>query len=302
MKKIFMVLIATFAMAMTVNACPEWECQLDIDDYSCGGVHSCITQTTVTTTYQYDEYSTTRQPIYCQYCGHETWDCVCGGEYVSNSSGCINYDYDYDYDYDCDYEQNYSVTGGSGSGSCRMDHWANVRDCNGNIIGTVGEGSCITVIGVDSNNSERVLIYDSVTGTYGSVLASCVYGGYEYTGNYNYNENGGCIDYDYNCNNNGCIDYDYDYDCDCYNNQCDEYDCNNYDECNYSNLDCGYYGGYCEDNWNYGSCGGYNVGCINAYSNSYMVQVCETIVQRCVTTYSFGGSSFGYKCGVKNWC
>ena len=98
MKKIFMVLIATFAMAMTVNACPEWECQLDIDDYSCGGVHSCITQTTVTTTYQYDEYSTTRQPIYCQYCGHETWDCVCGGEYVSNSSGCINYDYDYDYD------------------------------------------------------------------------------------------------------------------------------------------------------------------------------------------------------------
>ena len=86
MKKTIVAITAAVAVmaAGSAAACPEWECQLDLNDYSCGGYHGggCITQT-----YQYDEYSV-RQPIYCQYCGHEQWDCMqISGTAMVTSSG-----------------------------------------------------------------------------------------------------------------------------------------------------------------------------------------------------------------------
>ena len=320
MKKFMMGLIIAMMMCVSAAACPLWECNYDVDDYSCGcsSSYSSTSSYSYSSSYEYNEYSTTRQPIYCQYCGHEQWDCVCGTynnsysydyeESYNCNTGCI----DYDYDYDCNYNgNNYSYSGG---GSYQMDHWANVRDCNGNIIGVVGQGSNIQIIGVDSNDSSRVMIYDCSTGTYGSVLASCVYGGYEYSGSsssdysyvnnqsyssgYNYN-----YDYDYDCNS-GCIDYDYQ-ECNYGGGSCNDYVDYVYEDCGYQvgciDYDYGYnnYSGGCSYDYS-NVCGGYNVGCINAYSNAYIVQVCETIVQRCVT-YNYGGG-FGYSCGIKNWC
>lgn len=267
MKKIMIMILALLMIAFPVTACPLWECQYDVNDYNCG----CGSRSTC-----YNETSV-RQPIYCQYCGNETWNCVCDNDY-SYSSGCVNYDYDYDYDTDCysggctsGCTEEYSCTGGY-----QMTHWANVRDEYGNIIGQVGCGSSVEVIGIDSDNPDRVLIYDYSTGTYGSVLSSCVYGGYEWdgtgdNGEYNSYQGNGCVsdyteynDYDYDGYTGG---YDYDY----------GYDCQN------SGYGYGYGSGY---------------GC-NAYSNAYYVAYCETVIQRCVT-YAYGG---GYSCGYKRgWC
>lgn len=63
-----------------------------------------------------------------------------------------------------------------------MDHWANIRDDCGNIIGQAGAGDNIEVIGQDCSNPDRILIYDYTTGQYGSVLSECVYGGYSWDG------------------------------------------------------------------------------------------------------------------------
>lgn len=184
--------IAIFAVAgmvafgvINVEACPVWECQLDINDYSCGGVHTgcgggCYNETSV------------RQPIYCQYCGHEMWDCVCG----SGSGSCYNYDYycSSDYNYDYGYaEESYSECSGGysdysgygcsgGGGSMQMGHWANIRDCSGCIIGQAGCGDTIEIIGDDCNDSSRVIIYDYDCGIQGSVLRECVYGYYSWDG------------------------------------------------------------------------------------------------------------------------
>ena len=263
MKKTIVAITAAVAVmaAGSAAACPEWECQLDLNDYSCGGYHGggCITQT-----YQYDEYSV-RQPIYCQYCGHEQWDCICG---TYSGGGCVDYDVDYnsgcvDYDYDCNDNYNYSCGG-------QMSHWANIRDCNGNIIGQAGCGDSVEVIGTDSSDSSRVLIYDRSTGCYGSVLASCVYGGYEWDGS---GDNGY-----YNQYQGGCVN-DWDYS--------GAYDCNDYyDSCGYADaVDCSGYSG------------GYQI--CAAYSTTTYTQIVQTIVEQ--VTYSMG-LGFGGSCGFKGWC
>lgn len=84
-----------------------------------------------------------------------------------------------------------------------MSHWANIRDCYGNIIGQAGCGDSVEVCGVESDTG-RVLIYDYSTGCYGSVLAECVYGGYQWDGTgdngyYNSYQGDGCgyTDYGY---------------------------------------------------------------------------------------------------------
>ena len=79
MKKLLSALAIATMITTTALACPEWECNLDLNDYSCGGVHGCVTSScSYTETYEYNEYSATCQAIYCQYCGHEQWDCICG--------------------------------------------------------------------------------------------------------------------------------------------------------------------------------------------------------------------------------
>lgn len=274
MKKAIASVILAAVVTVPVFGCPAWECNFDINDYSCGGVHSgCVT---------YDE-SSVRQPIYCQYCGHEMWDCVCG------TYSYEDYEYDEDCDEDCGYDaercagsysdnvyiydcgiyqgEGYSECSGSYngwySGDCyaddwdsgciydgTMSHWANIRDCYGQIIGQAGAGDCIEVVGTDSCNPDRVLIYDYVTGCYGSVLAECVYGGYIWDGT---GDNGYYNQYRGGCEN--------------------EWDISGYSDCDYNSGSCGY-----------GNQIG--TGCA-AYSNEYYIQVCETVVQRCVT-YGFG--------------
>lgn len=168
MKKSIFAIIAAIMVTSSVGACPAWECQLMPDDWSCGGSHCQI----------YDEYSEVRQPIYCQYCGNEMWACTCG-TYVDNSYdiGCTGYEETYD-NYSCDS----GCTDYSGCGYSEMDHWANVRDECGNIIGQIGCGSSVEVVGNDCDNPDRVMVYDASTGLYGSVLRSCVYGGYTWDG------------------------------------------------------------------------------------------------------------------------
>ena len=287
MKKSILAIVLAFVLTNLVSACPEWECNLDLNDYSCGGVHSCSSYS-YTETYTYNETSA-RQPIYCQYCGHEQWDCICGT--YSGSVGCIDYDYDYDcsggcinyddydYDYGCiDYgcSNNYSYS----CGGSQMSHWANIRDCYGNIIGQAGCGDSIEVVGIDSCNPDRVLIYDYSTGCYGSVLSSCVYGGYQWDGTgdngyynsyqgggSNYNCNYDCNDYGYQ--DYGCIDYDYDY---------------SYQDCSYSG----------------GSCYGVNTICA-AYSTTTYTQIVQTIVEQ--VTYSLGFGNYSYGCSYgRNLC
>ena len=188
MKKMIIMPLVLMVAAAPVMACPAWECNYDVSDYSCGGNHGCsgsgweygdswgcdyqydTDECYGESSYVYDEYSYNRQPLYCQYCGNESWACTCG----TGSNYNCNYNYDYD---DCGYQESYSC-GGSG----QMDHWANIRDCYGNVIGQAGAGDNIEVCGVDCSDPDRVLIYDYSTGTYGSVLSDCVYGGYQWDG------------------------------------------------------------------------------------------------------------------------
>ena len=244
MKKL-MIMIAMITALMinsAVAACPQWECQLGLDDWSCGGVHSC-TSTCTNDQPVYDETTEYTQYIYCPYCGHEMWDCVCGN-YQESYSGDCGGDYSYSGDYGCssDYSESYSCSGGS-----TMSHWANVRDCAGNIIGQVGAGSSVEVCGTDPSNPDRVLIYDYNTGTYGSVLSDCVYGGYTWDGS---GDNG-----IYNQYNGGCNE----------GNQ-------SYGDCASYSGDSGYYGGDCESGFT--DCGTYDgSGC------GYSVSGCYDIVR-----------------------
>ena len=284
MKKIFAIVTILLMMTTSVSACPLWECQYDVSDYSCGcsGSYNCSGSSynycdtsynydggSCSYSYNYNEYSGDRQPIYCQYCGNEMWDCTCGTYQESN------------YNCNYNYQESYTCSGN------QMDHWANIRDCYGNIIGQVDAGSSIEVCGVDSSSPDRVLIYDYATGTYGSVLSECVYGGYQWDGTgdngyYNQYQGGEC----------GYEDY------------------GNYSDCTGSSgYDCGYYetgcgystdyadSGYCYDG---GGCDNGSVGCggYNAYSQAYYVTYCESVVQRCVP-YGFGG---GFGCGLRGMC
>ena len=282
MKKLLSALAIATMITTTALACPEWECNLELNDYSCGGVHGCVTSScSYTETYEYNEYSTTRQAIYCQYCGHEQWDCICGT--YQQTTGCIDYDYQdsgcIDYDYDCDYDYGYGYGGScNNSYSCggnRMTHWANIRDCYGNIIGQVGEGSSVEVCGYESGTG-RVLIYDYNSGCYGSVLAECVYGGYEWDGS---GDNGYYNSYQ---GGSGCVNYDYDCDYDCYD---------------YDAYDCGYGGGYEDCSYN----GSYGTSLCAAYSTTTYTQIVQTIVEQVsysMSSFGFGGCG-GYR---KGWC
>lgn len=286
MKKVIAILMVLL-MTASVSACPAWECNYDVSDYSCGGYHGggCTdswgydyqydTDCYGESAYTYDEYSTYNQPLYCQYCGNESWACTCG---TGSNYDC---NYNYDYDYDCGYQETYFC------GSGQMDHWANIRDCYGNVIGQAGAGDSIEVCRVDSSDPDRVYIYDYSTECYGSVLSDCVYGGYQWDGTgdngfYNSYQGGNC-GYAENQYYPACASDTY-LDCGGYAGGCyysDYYGCgNDYD---YSG-DC--YGGYVEQ------CGS---GC-SAYSDAYYVTYCETIIQRCVT-YGFGGMG-GLRCRV----
>ena len=238
MKKLVIAMMMVMALTAPATACPQWECQLPLDDYSCGGLHSGCTNTcTDTCTPVYDETTAYTQYIYCPYCGHEMWDCICGSyQEVANNSGYCDYSGDY-----CDYGDslNYTTENNCGSGYS-MSHWANVRDCYGNIIGQIGTGSSVEVCGADPSNPDRVLVYDYCTGTYGSVLSECVYGGYTWDGT---GDNGYYNSYQGGCNENY----------------------SSYGDCTAYSGDSGYYGGDCSTGYtdcsSYdGSCGGYGVG------------------------------------------
>ena len=94
-----------------------------------------------------------------------------------------------------------------------MIQWANIRDENGCIIGQANAGDWIEIYYEDCETG-RLWIYDYTVGIYGSVLADCVYGTYQWDGsgdNGYYNcyqgetDYSGC-DYDYGCDY-GCYDY-----------------------------------------------------------------------------------------------
>ena len=215
MKKLIIAILTALMINTAVAACPEWECQLGLDDYSCGGYHGSCTTTCTTTCTTYNEYSEYRQYTYCPYCGHEMWDCICSTHQESYMESCGEYLESYGYS-------------SSGSGQ-NMDHWANIRDCNGNIIGQAGAGDSVEVIGVDGSDSSRVLIYDYSTGTYGSVLSSCVYGGYQWDGSgcsypateeYSYTDSA-----DYAYTGYGYVEYT---------------DCNYTENCQTEYTECGY--------------------------------------------------------------
>ena len=306
MKRIFAIVMVLLMMVSPVMACPAWECNYGLDDYSCGGYHGGCTDSWGCdyqydtdecygeSSYVYDEYSYERQPLYCQYCGNESWACTCG----TGSNYDCNYNYDcgyeyqqdsYGYGYDCGYQETYYDTGycsGYSYSGESMNHWANIRDCFGNVIGQVGAGSSVEVVGTDCSNPDRVYIYDYSTGCYGSVLSECVYGNYQWDGTgdngcYNSYQGGGCGYYE-----------DYGYDTGCTGNT--GYDCGYYEggyDCGSGYTDCGY-------SYDDGNCGvGYGIGAgCNAYSQSYYVTYCETVVQRCVT-YGIGGMS-GLGCRI----
>lgn len=180
MRKIFLITcLSIFMCNAAVSACPKWECNYPIDDYSCNCTRTC-----------YDENSIA-QPQYCSVCGEEAWDCACDYDYTYNENDCGG-----DYSY------------------AEMSHWANIRDEYGNIIGQVNCGDSVEIIGVDCNDSERVIIYDYATGCQGSVLRSCVYGGYSWDGEgdngiYNSYQGESCGSWD----TVDCADYN----TDCYN-------------------------------------------------------------------------------------
>lgn len=235
MRKALIIILSSLALTSTAGACPEWECQLGLDDYSCSGVHgSCLNS------YSYSEISSYRQYIYCPYCGHETWDCICNTGYhesynYNDYNGYDDYDDYYYDDYDdysngCSYQESYCYSGGS-----TMSHWANIRDCSGNIIGQVGCGSSVEIYGTDPNNPDRVMIYDYESGTYGSVLSECVYGGYTWDGT---GDNGYYNQYNGECTNGNYINTSYSE-----NDYNDYYDCSNFNS-NYNN-----YSNYCSINY-----------------------------------------------------
>ena len=232
MKKLLITILMAFAFTSVATACPQWECQLPLDDYSCGGVHGCTNACTDTYTPVYDETTVYDQYIYCPYCGHEMWDCVCGTYQESyQETGC-------DYSYDYGYSESYSCGGST------MSHWANVRDACGNIIGQIGTGSSVEVCGQDPSNPDRVLVYDYCTGTYGSVLSECVYGGYTWDGSgdngiYNSYQGSG-----YNANDHG-------YACDTAYTGTDYSDCGGYER------GCDYNGAYDACGSGYGGSGCY---------------------------------------------
>lgn len=288
MRKFVVSLITGMMVAlcgMTVNACPRWECQYPVDYYGCGcpGASSYSATYTESYTQSYTQSYTTA--TYCQYCGNHTWDCVCGNysndcssNYNDYDSGCSSYDYDndYDYGYGCSSYSEYNDydSGCSSSSYAEMSHWANIRDCNGNIIGQAGCGDSIEVVGVDCNDSSRVLIYDYTTGTYGSVLRECVYGGYQWDGS---GDNGY-----YNC-----------YQGDNYESW-DDVSCG-YNDCDYDNYDCSGYDSGCGS---YG-CGSVSSGCIGttyvAYSEIIRNYVAMTTYGS-YGSYSNGCSSYMNRC------
>ena len=190
MKKIILTAIAALMITATATACPLWECNYDYNDYSCG----C----------QQAAYHTDAQPIYCQYCGYEMWQCQCGDNYeaiecdedtyyeeqMTEEPECY---YDQDVSYDTSAECNYSST--YASGCLCMAQWANIRNSCGVIIAQAGAGDLIDICGTEVDTG-RVLIYDRTIGVYGSVLSECIYGTYTWDGsgdNGYYNQyNGSC--------------------------------------------------------------------------------------------------------------
>ena len=264
MKKsaIFGLVAAIILSNVSVMACvDDYTCDCDgyyesYDSYGYG--ESCGVDYTYDSDYQecyiYDESSTYNQPLYCPYCGNETWACVCG-----TGGGYIDQGY---------YSGSYSSY--SCSSGVEMDHWANVRNECGDVIGRVGAGENVTVLGIDCDEPDRVMVYDSDSGVYGSVLASCVYGGYVWDGN-------GCTEA-YTSSQGYCGDA-------IYANQgyCSGSYSEPYDNCY---IDQGYYdGGYANDCSSYdcqetcsGGCGSYDNCYVdtswndcsgNCYSDSY---------------------------------
>jgi len=125
MKKIILTAIAALMITATATACPLWECNYDYNDYSCGC--QCSTQVA---------YRTDVQPIYCQYCGYEAWNCQCDETYeVIEVEEPETYyqDCNYNESAECDYSYSYS-----GSGCMCMAQWANIRNSCGVIIAQAG--------------------------------------------------------------------------------------------------------------------------------------------------------------------
>ena len=82
-----------------------------------------------------------------------------------------------------------------------MQHWANIRDQYGNVVGIASEGDYVTVTGWDA--SGRVTVYDANTCISGTVAPVYLYGGSEYQyenpGYYTYDNGAGYYqEYDYN--------------------------------------------------------------------------------------------------------
>ncbi len=182
MKKLFAIVLAAFMATATASACPLWTCNYDYYDYNCGcqcnqqAAYHCETQV---------------QPIYCQYCGYEQWNCQCDQSYTIQCDG-ENYYEDamteepetyyqecsYDESAESSYSCNYSY---SGSGCVCMAQWANIRNSCGTIIAQAGAGDLIEICGTEADTG-RTLIYDRTIGVYGSVLSECIYGTYTWDG------------------------------------------------------------------------------------------------------------------------
>ena len=194
MKKTLFVL-ATISMMMgavaAVEACPRWECQYPVNYYGCGCNCNCGSGSSYGINYA-------AQESYCSSCGNSLSCCTCGNTYETYYDNSYT-SYEDDYTEYTDYSDSYDYTecedyeyydndicetsyASPAVNSTSMGHWANVRDCSGNIIGQVNCGDNIQIIGLDSNNSDRVIIYDCNTGLQGSVLLECVCGTYQWDG------------------------------------------------------------------------------------------------------------------------
>ena len=285
MKKIMSVvsaLVSVFAISTSVISCPLWSCQYDVNDYSCGCNCNCNNDYSYSSSnYNYssndyycnygdgyvDEvescnYQSYTQPIYCQYCGNEMWACTCNNNY-----------------YESNYDTSNCYSSYSSNSSTQMDHWANVRDCYGNIVGQVGEGSNVEVCGIDSSNPDRVLIYDYSTGTYGSVLSECVYGGYQWDGsgcNGYYNQyHGSTNSSTTNTCSNTCSNTNYEvyeYDTSAYDSTINDYD--NYTECSAISTGCSS-DSYIDSSYDECYSNSYN----NSYSNCYNYSPCVEYIE-----------------------
>lgn len=176
MKKVLFAALAALTLTTTTTACPLWECNYDYNDYSCGCQQAAC--------------HTDAQPIYCQYCGYEMWQCQCGEAYEQiECEGGTYYEeqmteepecyYDQDVSYDTSAECNYSST--YASGCMCMAQWANIRNSCGVIIAQAGAGDLIDICGTEADTG-RTLIYDRTIGVYGSVLSECIYGTYTWDG------------------------------------------------------------------------------------------------------------------------